>query len=193
MSTIKEKIIHESLKLFSLKGFSSTSVTDILEAAGASKGGFYNHFKSKEELFHAVLEQARQIWQERVLTNLDRVDSPLEKICMILENYRDCYLIDSENIPGGCIFITLALELADQSPHLADEVNKGFIGFKTKVNGLLNDARQMGVLREETSTAAMTEMVFTSMLGASMMYSVDKSRENLDRAIDAIIRYLRAS
>ncbi|MEJ2365372.1 MAG: TetR family transcriptional regulator, partial [Deltaproteobacteria bacterium] len=33
------------MRLFSMKGFLSTSITDILEAADASKGGFYNHFK----------------------------------------------------------------------------------------------------------------------------------------------------
>ena len=49
---LKEKIIHESLKLFSLKGFTSTSIQDILAAANTSKGGFYNHFSSKEDLFY---------------------------------------------------------------------------------------------------------------------------------------------
>ena len=51
---LKEKIIHESLKLFSLKGFLGTSIHDILEAADTSKGGFYNHFASKEDLFFNV-------------------------------------------------------------------------------------------------------------------------------------------
>jgi AcrR family transcriptional regulator len=189
--SIKESIIHEALKLFSLKGFSSTSITDILEATGASKGGFYNHFKSKEDLFFAVLAHARQIWREKVLTDLDRVSQPLEKICKLLENYRDLYLIDSEDIPGGCIFINLAVELADKYPHLADEVNQGFSGFKTMVNNFFNNAKKQGFLRGDTSTEAMTEMVFASMLGASMMYSVDKSTENLQRTIGAIIQYLR--
>ena len=46
--SLKNKIIHESLKLFSLKGFESTSLHDILSASTASKGGFYNHFASKD-------------------------------------------------------------------------------------------------------------------------------------------------
>ena len=188
--SIKESIIHEALKLFSLKGFSSTSITDILEATGVSKGGFYNHFKSKEDLFFAVLERARQIWREKVLTDLDKVEPPLDKICKLLENYRDLYLIDSESIPGGCIFINLAVELADKYPHLADGVNQGFSGFKTMVNNFLNDAKKQGDIKGDTSTEAMTEMVFASMLGASVMYSVDKSTENLQRTIGAIIQYL---
>ena len=62
--TLRETIIHESLKLFSLKGYVGTSIHDILTAANTSKGGFYNHFTSKEDLFHAVLDMARKIWRE---------------------------------------------------------------------------------------------------------------------------------
>lgn len=42
---LKEKIIKQSLKLFSLKGFLSTSIHDIMREVKASKGGLCNHFK----------------------------------------------------------------------------------------------------------------------------------------------------
>ena len=68
--SLKEKIIHESLKLFSLNGFLSTSILDIISAAETSKGGFYNHFTSKEDLFYQVLDESRKIWRERNLNGL---------------------------------------------------------------------------------------------------------------------------
>ena len=101
--TLKEKIVHESLRQFSTKGFLSTSITDILEAVGTSKGGFYNHFKNKEALFFAALSEARKIWRQRNLDGLKELERPVEKIKKLLENYRDCYLADSANFPGGCI------------------------------------------------------------------------------------------
>ena len=70
---LKQKIIHESLKLFSLKGFLSTSLHDILKASKTSKGGFYNHFQSKEDLFFAVLRRAQTIWRMKCLKGLDQV------------------------------------------------------------------------------------------------------------------------
>jgi AcrR family transcriptional regulator len=119
---------------------------------GHQKVAFTIHFKRKDDLFFAVLGRAREVvWRERVLTELDQVDQPLEKICKILENYRDLYLIDSENIPGGCIFINLVVELADKFPHLAEGVNQGFSGFKAMLNHLLNDAGKQGILKD-TST-----------------------------------------
>ena len=120
---LKERITHESMKLFSVKGYTSTSTTDIIKVAQTSKGGFYNHFKSKEQLFNEVLSTARQIWRERNLYQLDKASRPLNKIQRLLENYRDRYLADAENFPGGCIFVNLAVELNDQAPDLARRIN----------------------------------------------------------------------
>jgi AcrR family transcriptional regulator len=117
--TLRETIIIESMKLFSLKGFLSASINDILEAAGTSKGGFYNHFSSKEDLFLAVLAEAQGMWRQKVLHGVKELESPLEIVKSILKNYRDRYLKDSQTFPGGCIFITLShyqLNLTIKSP-----------------------------------------------------------------------------
>ncbi|MBM3300095.1 MAG: helix-turn-helix transcriptional regulator, partial [Deltaproteobacteria bacterium] len=120
--TLKDRIVHEALKLFSLKGYMNTSVEEIIARASTSKGGFYNHFKSKDELFLAVLSEARKMWRHRVLHGLDTVDRPVEKLRRILENYHERYLKDAESIPGGCIFVTLSVELDDQRSDFASEL-----------------------------------------------------------------------
>jgi AcrR family transcriptional regulator len=188
--TLKETIIHESLKLFSLKGFLTTSINDILEAAETSKGGFYNHFASKEDLFYEVLDEARGIWRERCLVGLDEIESPTGKIRKLLENYGGRYLKDTENLPGGCIFVTFSVELPDQRPRLAQEVKKGFDGLKAMIKRLLDEAQEAGELGESASTSAIAEMLFAGMLGSSVIYGVDKSTVSLDGAIDALIGYL---
>jgi TetR/AcrR family transcriptional repressor of nem operon len=188
--TLKDRIIQESLRQFSTKGFMSTSITDILEAAGTSKGGLYNHFKSKEDLFFAALSEARKIWRQRNLAGLDRLARPLDKLKKLLENYRDHYLADSENFPGGCIFVALAVELNDQQPHLAREVNEGFQRFKGMIKRLLDQEKEAGHLRDGMDTGVVAEMIFSGILGACVAYTSDKSRENLDRNIKGLIAFL---
>jgi TetR/AcrR family transcriptional repressor of nem operon len=190
MTDLQERIIHESLRLFSLKGFLNTSVTDIMDAANTSKGGFYNHFSSKEDLFFHVLRKARIIWRERVLFGLDEIESPIRKAQKLLSNYKDRYLKDRENFPGGCVFVTFSVELDDQDPHLCEEVNKGFVGLKGLLQRFLDEAKASGELDEAVDTSAITEMLFAGMIGASVIYGVDKSPESLDNSIDALIDYL---
>jgi AcrR family transcriptional regulator len=187
---LKDTILHESLKLFSLNGFLSTSIQDILSAANTSKGGFYNHFSSKEDLFFQVLDEARKIWRERNLSGLDEIDKPIEKIIRLLENYKDRYLLDAENFPGGCIFIMFAVELGDSRPHLSREVQKGFTGLKSMLKRLLENGQSSPAEYNGLNTNTITEIIFNGMLGASVNYSVDKSYDALNGSINSLIDYL---
>jgi len=187
---LKERIIAESLKLFSLKGFLSTSIQDILEAAHTSKGGLYNHFKSKEELLSAVLGEARKIWRENNLAGLDQIQNPMDKLKILLENYRDRYLKDTTKLPGGCIFVTLSVELDDQRPHLTHEINRGFAGLKDMINDFLDQGKSAGKLRNDVDTKAVTEMIFSIILGAAVIYGVEKGSSGADNSINAVIRYI---
>jgi AcrR family transcriptional regulator len=187
---LKDTIVHESLKLFSLNGFLSTSIQDILSAANTSKGGFYNHFSSKEDLFYQVLDEARKIWRDRNLQGLDEINSPIDKIIRLLENYKDRYLLDAENFPGGCIFIMFAVELGDSRPHLSREVQKGFTGLKAMLKRLLENGQSSAMVYNGINTDTITEIIFNGMLGASVNFSVDKSYEALDKSINSLIDYL---
>jgi len=190
--TLKERIIYESLRQFSAKGFLSTSITDILDAAGTSKGGFYNHFKTKDQLFLATLSEARKIWREKNLAGVEEIGPPVDKLIKLLENYRDRYLPDSEKLPGGCIFVNMAIELNDQKPELAREVNEGFVRLKTMIKRLLDEETVTGSIHRDIDTAQVTEMIFSGLLGACVMYTSDKSREHLNLTIDALIGHLVA-
>ncbi|MGA7874163.1 MAG: TetR/AcrR family transcriptional regulator [Desulfoferrobacter sp.] len=187
---LRQKIIHEALRLFSLKGFLSTSIQDILTAANTSKGGLYNHFKSKEDLFFAVLAEARKIWREKNMAGLDQIQKPVAKVKKLMENYRDLYLKDTTCLPGGCIFVTFSVELDDQRPKLAQEVNEGFVGLKSLIQRLLEQGKKSGELREETDTKAVTEMLFAGMLGATIIHGMEKSPANVDKTINALLDYL---
>lgn len=187
---LKETIVHESLKLFSLNGFLSTSIQDILSAAKTSKGGFYNHFSCKEDLFFQVLDVARRIWREKNLHRLSEITDPIDKIIRLLNNYKDRYLLDADDFPGGCIFIMFAAELGDARPHLAKEVQKGFTGLRAMIKRILDNGQSSETRYNGVSTNTITEIVFTGMLGASVNYSLDKSNESLDQSINAIVDYI---
>lgn len=188
--SLKDRIHHESMKLFSTKGYLNTSISDIMQAAETSKGGFYNHFDSKDDLFYEVLSIAQCIWRERVLFGLDEIESPKGKIKKILENYRDRYLKDDENFPGGCIFVTFSVELDDQRPELMKEVAHGFMGLKRMLKNLLEEGKEKGELRNDINTDRATEMIFSGMIGASVLFGVDKSPASLERSINSLILYL---
>ena len=53
----KQEILDAAERLFEVKGFEGTSISNILEETGIARGTLYYHFKSKEELLDAVIER----------------------------------------------------------------------------------------------------------------------------------------
>jgi AcrR family transcriptional regulator len=90
---MKEKIIETSIELFDRKGFKETSVQEIVEAMGVTKGAFYYYFKSKEELLRDIcltyIEDLLQ-QQERILRdeNKDCTTKLYEIVYMLIHNIR---------------------------------------------------------------------------------------------------------
>ncbi|MCX5839656.1 MAG: TetR/AcrR family transcriptional regulator [Deltaproteobacteria bacterium] len=191
-SNSREKIVTESLKLFSLKGFNNTSISDILKATNISKGGFYNHFTSKEALFTAVLNEARRVWRIQNLADLDKADRQIDKVKKILTNFRDRYLKDAVHFPGGCVFVTLSVELDDQLPHLSSQLSDGFRRTKALIKRYLDRAREKGEIRSGVSTSHVSAILFSGILGASVVYGMDKSDRQLDNNIKSLIDYLES-
>jgi len=66
MDPKKKSIIEQAIKLFARKGFSSTSVQEIARECNISKGAFYLHFKSKDELLYELFEYYWRRMQRRV-------------------------------------------------------------------------------------------------------------------------------
>ncbi|MBY7142633.1 TetR/AcrR family transcriptional regulator [Virgibacillus sp. NKC19-3] len=61
----KKKIAEAAKNLFIEKGYASTSIENITEATGVSKGNIYYHFESKEGLFIHVLDEWEKEWMEQ--------------------------------------------------------------------------------------------------------------------------------
>lgn len=82
----RKQILDASLRLFSEKGFTRTSVRDIAQAAGITDAAIYYHFESKRDLLEAIIEERGFT---SALTDLERAEldhvtiSPLEAICSI--------------------------------------------------------------------------------------------------------------
>src|SRR5215510_4259811 len=66
----RERILESARRLFNRKGFSEVSIGEIMTQAGLTHGGFYRHFRSKEELYaeavrYFLCKKTREPWQKR--------------------------------------------------------------------------------------------------------------------------------
>jgi TetR/AcrR family transcriptional repressor of nem operon len=120
--TAKEKLIAAAEAEMLAKGFPATTVDEICARAGVSKGSFYHFFSTKEELGLAALEAffARNL---RVVQQAPGGGSPKAQAAALVD-----HLLASAGRMwgGGCLLGSLALDLAETHPQVAEEVSAKF-------------------------------------------------------------------
>lgn len=80
-------ILKASVELFAHYGYAGTSMRQIAEAAGVTKGGLYHHFPDKETLFKETLEETLALLQGRVLKATEGIADPLDRLHAIVREY----------------------------------------------------------------------------------------------------------
>jgi TetR/AcrR family transcriptional regulator, transcriptional repressor for nem operon len=56
----RQRILSAAARLFAAKGFSATTIDEVMHDCGLTRGGFYAHFRSKAQLHHEAVAQAQQ-------------------------------------------------------------------------------------------------------------------------------------
>ena len=144
----RQKIMSAAVKCFDERGYSETSIADIMNEAGLGVGTFYNYFASKEELLLAMLERI-----EDELIDLAKAEkhSPLTALEKI--NKRTAQLLD-ENKFVLPLFLS-ASEHADRPELWKKRVRPGFKPVFEEIIGLGQDA---GDIRADVSSDLIAEM-----------------------------------
>jgi len=75
----RQALMDSALELFIQKGFSKTSIEDIVQKARVTRGALYHHFKSKEEIFVKVYTALVEQLVEVIETEIKDIDDPWEK------------------------------------------------------------------------------------------------------------------
>src|SRR5436309_13305270 len=83
----REAILDAAMRLMHVHGYHQTSLDDVLSESGVGKGNFYYHFRSKEELGFAILDQIVATFVERTLEPCfaDPTAAPLPQIRCLLD------------------------------------------------------------------------------------------------------------
>ncbi len=83
----RQLLLDAAERLFGQQGYEKTGVQDILTATGLSKGGFYHHFASKDEVLTALCERRAERAAAHTAEALDAAQTPLARIDAVLHGF----------------------------------------------------------------------------------------------------------
>ncbi len=166
----RQRIIANSMQLFSVKGYFNTSIAAIIKATGLTKGGLYGHFRHKQEIWYAVYEECVRIWKRIVFAGAREISDPLARIERVIENNLQHYLGD-QVFEGGCFLLNSLVDLSGQSSAMSHKVLDGFMGFVELLQAWLQEAERQGRLREGLDLGAVANFIVISLNGAAPLYA----------------------
>ena len=181
-SRTREEIVEAALQLFSVKGYFNTSISDLLEATGLTKGGLYGHFESKEEIWIAAYERAVEIWQGIVITGVREIADPLERVIKTVENDLHGY-VGREVFAGGCFFFNMLVELSGQSEAMSQRILEGFDRFSRLLAAWMREAVDLELLDPGVDTTEVAEFIVTALNGAAALYAAKRDPKILEQTV----------
>ena len=86
----RQKIIEESMKLFSVNGFHAVSVRAIADAVGVRNSALYKHFKSKREILDAIVSYSKEYFLNMGCRQMTEIQSKedLKKACLSMYDFQ---------------------------------------------------------------------------------------------------------
>lgn len=131
---MREKILNTATQLFIQKGSEKTSMQDIAQTAGISKGAIYHHFKSKDEIVLAVIRSRQELMEEEMKQWFKATENLTgrEQLQAILKSNLESQtaraidgIVDEYEQDAGFILTMMRDNLRIGAPLVSDIIKKG--------------------------------------------------------------------
>ena len=184
----RTRLVLAAMQLFWEKGYNSTSIADVLQAAKVNSGSLYYFFPGKSDLLAAVLDMYHEGIRPMLLEPAwAGVSDPIERIFALLARYRKS-LLDTDCF-YGCPIGSLALELHEPDPAVRERLAKNFSAWIEAIEECLLQARAR--LPTDLNWRELAQFVLTTMEGGVMQARTFRDIEYFDAAVRQLRHYFK--
>ena len=174
----RQHIIEKTAPLFNRKGFEGTSLADLTEATGLTKGALYGNFHDKDEIALEAFQYAIKKVRETVKAELTGLSSPKKQLIALLDFYAG-YVFDPP-IAGGCPLMNTAVEADDYRLTMRRVVVKELLATINFIRDLIQEGIQQKEFHADIDPLEIAYTLFCAIEGALMFSRVERSREPMD-------------
>lgn len=186
----KQHILATAAHIINVKGIAATSLGDITQATGLTKGAIYGHFKDKDELALKTFEYNLEIRMTDLINHLDLYADPQKKLLGLLDYYRTDFIIKFWK-SGGCPIINTSVEVDDQFPLLRQAVTKTISGMRKALVKILEEIQANNTSAIQLDTQHYASVIFTSIQGALLVTKTTGDTSFLHHTLHELERMIK--
>lgn len=146
-TTTKEKLLESGINLFMKKGFKGTTIEDITNASNISKGAFYWHFPSKNDLLGLIMKKYDQEFVDKIISTVDATNSSFQKKFQYYHKLATEFAFHNRNLCVG--FVTLAAELTGSGVEAEQHVDAIYAKYRVFIKRLIEQGKKENVVRDD--------------------------------------------
>lgn len=185
----KTRLLDAALYLIRAKGYSATRVEDICERAGLSKGSFFHHFKTKEELAVAAAahfsEMAEELFGQAPYRSLS---DPLDRLLGYIR-FRKA-ILQGELPQFTCLLGTMVQEAYDTHPQIREACERYIVVHAETLEADIAEARLRHNVSGDWTARSLAFYTQAVLQGAFILAKAQHSAAIAAECLDHLYRYV---
>lgn len=185
----RQYIIEKTAPVFNTKGFAGTSLNDLTEATGLTKGSIYGNFENKDEValaaFDYNFEKVTAYMKRKILAS----ENAVERLLAYPQVYRDFLKIPF--LQPGCPILNTSTEADDTHPRLRERAAAALAFWKKSIENQVKRGIERREIKKDTRPVEVAVIIMSLIEGAIMQAKVTRKSADLKLAMDYLERMIR--
>lgn len=180
----RQFIIETTSGIFNMKGYAGTSMSDITEATGLTKGSIYGNFGNKEDVALAVFDYNSSKVSQVIQQRIQQAKTYHDKLMVYAQVYDQ---FTRGSFPqGGCPVLNTAVEADDTNSLLKDRAAKAVLRWKKNIQDLIQGGVGAGEFKEGLDHGQIALSIVALIEGGIMIAKVTNSQTNMDKIMQTV-------
>ncbi len=185
----RQHIIQQAATLFNQRGYTGSSISDVMQCTGLQKGGIYRHFQNKEQLALAAFDYAQQQSTTRLVEAVAAETDAVRQLLAFIVAFHALTL--RPPVPGGCPILNTIVDSDDGDPALRERVVAVVTGWEQLIERIVADGVAQGSMRSDIDPQAVAALLIATLEGGILLARAHHSSVYLQHAVDHLVQYVQ--
>ncbi|MBT2678285.1 TetR/AcrR family transcriptional regulator [Bacillus sp. ISL-35] len=168
----RQEILQSAHACFAKKGFESSTVDDIVAQSGLSKGAIYNYFKSKDEIYLALMEGQTSESGTKFAKAIAERHTALEKLDFLVDAYLANDPNDAENKDQALVHFEFRL-YSTRNPELKKSLTERYKDFFISLlAGIIKEGQVSGEFNSQLDPATYADIFWAMVNGVTLQATI---------------------
>jgi AcrR family transcriptional regulator len=180
----REYIVEKTAPVFNRKGYAGTSMSDMTETTGLTKGAIYGNFENKDEVALAAFDYNVGRMQQRVKALQAEQTTAIGKLEAYIAVYRKGLF--NPTLSTGCPIVNTGIEADDTHPQLKQKVTEAVNRWHRGISVIIQQGITKDEIRKDVDVAAFASLMIAMIEGGITVSKISGDLSYLNQSLDQL-------